>query len=412
MSVSRLKNMILLVLTICALSLLAIAIPNRLSQPHEQRRMLAELKTLYDSYGLSVALDELPASATLYSVELSDTGIQTAAQALLGAKAAPAGDADRFETSYASELGTLTAARSGAFSAALTGSAQVKNYEKSAEKLLRSMGYQVQQLQQEKPADGTVVLTASQSLLGVPIFGGSLTLTYLNAHLASIEGTFYTGSEAITRVSEQESISGADALARLLAAPLSHLFVGYDADLCALTTHAFTLFSWSFLLVAIGIYLIVKDAEGFRRYMWTIMITFTTATVFCALVPNGQDLRPAVMEHQNIAAWLLQNTYNLDTNTNVLPSVHVLGVVAGVAAAWHTPGLRKWGWRAGSMVLGAVIIASTLLVKQHAFIDMVAGLLVGAIGYVIVYVIIGKKRDRLLAEGKRLRCGHYQNAHS
>ena len=149
--------------------------------------------------------------------------------------------------------------------------------------------------------------------------------------------------------------------------------------------------SWSFLLVAIGIYLIVKDAEGFRRYMWTIMITFTTATVFCALVPNGQDLRPAVMEHQNIAAWLLQNTYNLDTNTNVLPSVHVLGVVAGVAAAWHTPGLRKWGWRAGSMVLGAVIIASTLLVKQHAFIDMVAGLLVGAIGYVIVYVIIGKK---------------------
>ena len=65
-----------------------------------------------------------------------------------------------------------------------------------------------------------------------------------------------------------------------------------------------------------------------------------------------------------------------------------------------------------SILLGAVIIASTLLVKQHAFIDMVAGLLVGAIGYVIVYVIIGKKRDRLLAEGKRLRCGHYQNAHS
>ena len=63
--------------------------------------------------------------------------------------------------------------------------------------------------------------------------------------------------------------------------------------------------AWAFLLVAIGLYLIVKDGEGFRRYMWTIMITFTTATVFCALVPNGQDLRPAVMEHQNIAAWLL-----------------------------------------------------------------------------------------------------------
>ena len=208
MSVSRLKNMILLVLTVCALGLLAIAVPNRLSQTHEQRRMLLELKTLYDGYGLSVALDELPASATLYSVELSDTGIQTAAQALLGAKAAPAGDADRFETSYTSELGTLTAARSGAFSAALTASSHVKNYEKSAEKLLRSMGYQVQQLQQEKSADGTIVLTASQSLLGVPIFGGNLTLTYSGERLASVEGTFYTGSESIT---------AADALAQLLA---------------------------------------------------------------------------------------------------------------------------------------------------------------------------------------------------
>ena len=53
--------------------------------------------------------------------------------------------------------------------------------------------------------------------------------------------------------------------------------------------------SWSPLLVVLGIYLILKDAEGFRRYMWFIMVTFTTAVVFCILVPNGQDLRPAVM---------------------------------------------------------------------------------------------------------------------
>lgn len=77
--------------------------------------------------------------------------------------------------------------------------------------------------------------------------------------------------------------------------------------------------SWGFLLLALGLYLIVKDAEGFRRYMWSIMLTFGFATIFCALVPNGQDLRPAVMEHHNFCTWLLQNTYNLDSNTNVLP---------------------------------------------------------------------------------------------
>ena len=52
MSVSRMKNLIILVLSICAACLLAVAVPNRLSQTHEQRRMLAELKTLYESYGL------------------------------------------------------------------------------------------------------------------------------------------------------------------------------------------------------------------------------------------------------------------------------------------------------------------------------------------------------------------------
>ena len=106
-----------------------------------------------------------------------------------------------------------------------------------------------------------------------------------------------------------------------------------------------------FLLVAIGLYLIVKDGEGFRRYMWTIMITFTTATVFCALVPNGQDLRPAIMEHHNIAAWLLQrSTYALDTNTNVFPSVHVLGGHRGNCPPCGTR--RACGSGAGARVPG------------------------------------------------------------
>ena len=46
--------------------------------------------------------------------------------------------------------------------------------------------------------------------------------------------------------------------ARLLAAPLARLFVGYDAGLFELTTHAFRLFSWSFLLAGFNIF-----ASGF-----------------------------------------------------------------------------------------------------------------------------------------------------
>ena len=42
--------------------------------------------------------------------------------------------------------------------------------------------------------------------------------------------------------------------ARLLSALLAHLFVGYDAVLFDLTTHAFRLFSWSFLLAGFNIF--------------------------------------------------------------------------------------------------------------------------------------------------------------
>lgn len=47
-------------------------------------------------------------------------------------------------------------------------------------------------------------------------------------------------------------------LAMALADPLSRLFVGYDAGLFALTSHAFRLFAWSFLLAGFNIY-----ASGF-----------------------------------------------------------------------------------------------------------------------------------------------------
>ena len=158
--------------------------------------------------------------------------------------------------------------------------------------------------------------------------------------------------------------------------------------------------SWGPLLFVLGVFLILKDPESFRRYMWFIMVTFTTAVVFCILVPNGQDLRPAVMAHHNAATWLVEYTYSIDTNTNVFPSVHILGCMAAVAAVWHTPGLRKPGWRWGVTLYAILIMAATVFVKQHAAIDVLAGLLTGAIAYVFVYVIVGRRRDRRLGRDR------------
>ena len=157
--------------------------------------------------------------------------------------------------------------------------------------------------------------------------------------------------------------------------------------------------SWSILLFLLGVFFIVKDPESFRRYMWFIAIAYTTATLFCFIVPNGQDLRPAELPRHNFCSWLLQMTWTADNNANVFPSVHVLGVVAAISAMWHSPKLKRT-WQIVGTVWFVIIAASTLLVKQHAFIDLAAALVWGAVVYVIVYVIIGHKRDKM-----GLRCG-------
>lgn len=157
--------------------------------------------------------------------------------------------------------------------------------------------------------------------------------------------------------------------------------------------------SWGPLLFVLGVFMILKDPESFRRYMWFIAIAFTTATLFCALVPNGQDLRPAVMPRQNFCTWLMEMTYAADTNTNVFPSVHILGVWAAIAGMWHTPKLKK-GWKIAGTVWFVIIAASTVLVKQHAFIDLAAGIVWGLAVYIIVYGIIGRRRD-----ARGLQCG-------
>ena len=143
--------------------------------------------------------------------------------------------------------------------------------------------------------------------------------------------------------------------------------------------------SWSFLLFALGIYLIVKDPEGFRRYMWTILLTFFTATAFCALVPNGQDLRPTEFAQHDFFIWLVQRIYTADTNTNVLPSMHVIGCAALTLACFDSEPLCRRHLQWVALPLGLLICASTVLVKQHSILDVFVAIPVSAVLYFIVY---------------------------
>ena len=132
---------------------------------------------------------------------------------------------------------------------------------------------------------------------------------------------------------------------------------------------------WYPLLVAVGLWLLWKDREGFRRYMRFLALTFFLSELIWLLVPNGQDLRPVVMPRDNPLTRLVAGLYAIDTNTNVFPSVHVVGAVAAAWAVKKTPSLRNHAFlRQAVSVLAVLICLSTLFIKQHAVLDVVSGL--------------------------------------
>ena len=132
---------------------------------------------------------------------------------------------------------------------------------------------------------------------------------------------------------------------------------------------------WYPLLVAVGLWLLRKDRAGFRRYMRFLALTFFLSEVIWLLVPNGQDLRPAVMPRNNPLTRLAASLYAIDTNTNVFPSVHVVGAIGAAWAVRKTPSLRGRNLlRQAVSLLAFLICLSTLFIKQHAVLDVVSGL--------------------------------------
>ena len=154
--------------------------------------------------------------------------------------------------------------------------------------------------------------------------------------------------------------------------------------------------TWYPLLVAVGLYLLLRDAPAFRHYMAFLAVTFFASIVIWLLLPNGQDLRPQVFPRENFSTALVAALYCIDTNTNVFPSVHVVGSVGAALAVWDSPRLRaqpllRWG----VVLLAALICVSTLFIKQHAILDVVSGLVLSLAVAVPLYLIPLKRTKNL-----------------
>ena len=143
--------------------------------------------------------------------------------------------------------------------------------------------------------------------------------------------------------------------------------------------------SWYPFMFGTGLFLLVKDHEGFKKYMSFVGLAFGIALLFCAVFPNGQDLRPAEFPRRNVFTWVLEILYTVDDNQNVLPSMHVLGSLAAAAAWCMSPAVKSRVVKAASVLLATLISVSTVMVKQHSALDIFVAIPLAAVIFLVIY---------------------------
>lgn len=141
---------------------------------------------------------------------------------------------------------------------------------------------------------------------------------------------------------------------------------------------------WYFLVAGSEVYFALYHIESFRKLNTYIIITQVIAMAVYILFPNRQDLRPVVFPRDNLLTRGVGLLYAVDTNTGVCPSLHVAYSLA-LVSVW-TKYRETGAFRKGFVVVWAVLIClSTLYIKQHSVVDVLAAAAVCLVAEAITY---------------------------
>ena len=147
-------------------------------------------------------------------------------------------------------------------------------------------------------------------------------------------------------------------------------------------------FSW-FLYAGIILFYVMWTWQGADSFKSAVisMVVGTGAFLFISFVfPNAQDLRPETFARDNIFVTAVQWLYQIDTPTNVFPSLHVYVSMMMHSVVLHDKNLREnKSICFVSMIWATLIIASTMLLKQHSIIDVIAAAALAKVVNIFIY---------------------------
>lgn len=145
---------------------------------------------------------------------------------------------------------------------------------------------------------------------------------------------------------------------------------------------------WFVYISVTVFYLLLTSKKDYYQCCAFLFIGMTICLIIYTIWPNAQNLRIDSFPRDNFLTDLVKMFYACDTSTNVCPSIHCFNSIGAHIAIWRCANLKNKPWiRYGSFVLAISICLSTVFIKQHSFIDLVCGILLAAIMYVLVYRI-------------------------
>ncbi|MCI2058353.1 MAG: phosphatase PAP2 family protein [Oscillibacter sp.] len=151
---------------------------------------------------------------------------------------------------------------------------------------------------------------------------------------------------------------------------------------------------WFVYIIGMHLYTLLYEKDAFVKMMRFIILTYSVTILIYFLFPTKQELRPAVFARSNFLTACVSGFYAFDTNTNVCPSIHVIGSLAVLFTAWNSRRFHTPLWRFVFTAAAVLICASTVFLKQHSVLDILAALPICLAGYLLVFRVRAPVRLR------------------
>ena len=161
------------------------------------------------------------------------------------------------------------------------------------------------------------------------------------------------------------------------AGPFRHLAIPLDAQIPFVPNFVF-FYVLAYVTPAIGALFIRDRAEMYRTFLafsLNAVICFSIFFLFPIEYPRMEALP------DTLAGRILGLVHGIDRPVNCFPSHHIGTATTAALAVWRQN--RRWG--IVFAVIAGLIAVSTLFVKQHYVLDVLAGFGVAALTYALSY---------------------------